>query len=246
MCAIPSKLVNEALQTIDAHFHYFQVLMKIAAIPLTRDAVNLLSDYARNIITESGRINLISKGDVTRIAARHIYESLLLTKAADLTGGKRLLDIGSGAGFPGIPLKIWNPDIELCLFESNNKKYRFLLNTIGGLNLENAAAVCKRAEEGARGSPLSGSCDIVTARSVSPLGRLLKWAAPYLKEGGVCLFPKGGGVSGELRHVDRSRWTISLIDMSHAVQQDKNSGRSLIIVSAAPTHTAQNNGEITA
>jgi len=229
---------SDPASSIDAQLIYLQHLTKRSGIHLPDGSPVLFGKYMRLIIEKSARINLLSKNDLFRIAERHIFESLLLTKAADLTGTPRVLDIGAGAGFPGLPLRIWNPGIELVLIESIHKKCRFLTQTADRLGFKNVTVACGRAEELAADESLAGSFDFVTARALSTLPELLKTAAPFLRPRiGTCLFPKGSSVHDELRDAESGEWSFSLIDLSSHTKETEGPKRSLFAVSTVLTNT---------
>lgn len=230
--------LDAALNSVYAQIQYLQDITNAAGISLTPHVFLLLTKYARQIIIWNRKINLIAHRDIPRIALRHFFESLLLTKAVNLSGSIRILDIGTGAGLPGIPLKIWNTDLELTLLESQRKKVIFLDLISGMLGLEHVRPICMRAEDAAKDSSLRGYFDVVTARAVAPLSRLLKLAEPFLKNDtkrkGICLFPKGSKWKEELKEVDTIKWNISTSDLSHFLINN-NSKKSLYAVTALLT-----------
>jgi 16S rRNA (guanine527-N7)-methyltransferase len=116
----------------------------------------------------------------------------------------RLLDIGSGAGFPGLPLKIVCPDWQVTLLEATGKKTAFLQHMVEVLGLEQINVVHGRAEELAHNKEYRATFDIVTARAVSSLANLLEYCAPYCRTGGYILLPKKGDLARELEQGQRA------------------------------------------
>jgi len=232
--------LDAALNSVNAQIEYLREITNAAGISLNPHGLLLLTKYARQIIIWNRKINLIAHRDIPRIALRHFFESLLLTKAVDLSGSIRILDIGAGAGLPGIPLKIWNTDLELTLLESQRKKVIFLDLVAGMFGLEHVRPICMRAEDAAKDSVLRGYFDVVAARAVAPLSRLLEWAEPFLKNEtkrkGICLFPKGSKLKEELKEADTEKWNISTTDLSHFLINN-NSKKSLFAVIAVLTTT---------
>jgi 16S rRNA (guanine527-N7)-methyltransferase len=171
-------------------------------------------------------INLISRGEAERIVNRHVAESVALLALAEPTQSALVMDIGSGGGFPAIPMKILRPDMILTLVESNGKKAAFLRNIGIKLCLEDYCVKEGRMEL----LPSESSFSIITARAVAELGVLWTWATNHLIQGGRLLAIKGGNVAEELEslrefgniskistiefpgwlNIDKSRFVISL------------------------------------
>jgi len=139
--------------------------------------------------------NLVSRSARNELLSRHVPESVALAGLLPSSTG-RLLDIGSGGGFPGIVIAIVRPDLEVHLLEATTKKVAFLREAAAelGLTVEVHAG---RAEDLARG-PLASSFDLVTARAVAPLDRLVPLAVPFLRPGGVLFAVKGERWAEEL------------------------------------------------
>lgn len=146
--------------------------------------------------------NLLSPKGLSELEARHIPESL--TFAGSLIGPGRVLDVGSGGGLPGIVIALARPDLEVHLMDATRKKAQFLTEVAEELGL-NVTVHHGRAEELAR-SKLAGTFDIVTARAVAPLERLVPWCAPYLKPGGTIQAIKG------------ERWAEELAEAGGAIE----------------------------
>lgn len=133
-------------------------------------------------------INLTALKDDDEIAVSHFLDSL--SAARFVNGAERLLDIGSGAGFPGIPLKIAMPELEVTLIESAHKKTVFMNEVIRELGLTGIRAVWGRAEDGANGIP-RGSFPCVISRAVSGVKEVLALSEPYLSPGGSIILMRG-------------------------------------------------------
>jgi 16S rRNA (guanine527-N7)-methyltransferase len=133
--------------------------------------------------------NLVSKRAREELRTRHVPECVALASLLP-TGTRRLLDVGSGGGFPGLVIAIVRPELEVHLLDSTAKKATFLREAGDELGLDNVTVHTGRAEELARG-PLGGSFDVVTARAVAALDRLLAWTVPFLTPEGVLYAVKG-------------------------------------------------------
>lgn len=147
---------------------------------------DLLEQFVLRV--EASPHNLVSKRARDELRERHLAECRAF--AAMLPAGPaRLLDVGSGGGFPGLVVAVLRPDLDVTLLEATRKKVAFLRETAADLGLDCATAV-GRAEELRRG-PLASSFELVTARAVAPLDRLLGWTLPFLEPGGLLYAIKG-------------------------------------------------------
>ena len=152
--------------------------------------------YKDILLEWNKRFNLTAITDERDIILKHFIDSL--TVWPHLPGGAlNIVDVGSGAGFPGIPLKIARPDIQMTLLDSTNKKIRFLSEAIDILGLTGTAAIRARAEEANRLPDMRGRFDIAVARAVAPLEKLAGYCLPFIKKGGLVLALKGPGAPGE-------------------------------------------------
>lgn len=156
-----------------------------------------LKCFAEDLRQENLRHNLVSRQATAGDISRHIEDSLAVTKFAELSG-LRIIDIGSGGGFPGLVLAIALPEALFTLLESDQKKGAFLDQEIERLGLENCRLVNMRAEEAARRDEMRECFDACTARAVSELRILLEYALPLLKVGGRSYFWKGSRWAEEL------------------------------------------------
>lgn len=145
--------------------------------------------------------NLVSRADEPRIVTRHVAESIGILLLAEMRDATAVLDIGSGGGFPAVPMNILRPDVFFTLVESNGKKASFLKNVGMKLSLQNYLVYQKRIESLRPGELRQQSQ--VTARAVADLSVLWGWAVEYLAPGGVLLSIKGGEASKEVDSVSR-------------------------------------------
>lgn len=155
------------------------------------------------------RVNLTAITDPLEILLKHFLDSLSLLEVFQAEKA-RILDIGAGAGFPGLPLKIARPEWEIVLLEATGKKVNFQRHIIEVLGLQKIAALHGRAEELAHQAEYRASFDLVTARAVAALPSLLEYAAPFCRVGGQIYLPKKGDLASELEQGQRAARQLGL------------------------------------
>jgi 16S rRNA (guanine527-N7)-methyltransferase len=170
---------------------------RVLGVGLGDNQVALFLTYLEELKKWNRKVNLTKITTDSGIIARHFLDSL--TVCRHLKGSKRLLDMGSGAGFPGIPVKIAMPQVEVTMMDSVEKKVHFLRHIIRRLGLKGAVAVKARAEEIGVLEGLKGSFDCVVSRALSGLEDFFRLAMPYLSKGGIVIAMKGP-VTGKLKH----------------------------------------------
>lgn len=159
--------------------------------------------YRQELLDWNTRFNLTAITDPKEVLLKHFLDSLSLLAMYDMPH-TRLLDIGSGAGFPGLPLKIARPQWQVTLLEATGKKVTFLRHMVATLQLEHIEVIQGRAEELARQSQYRTSYDLVTARAVAALPTLLEYCAPYCRVGGCIILPKKGDLAEEMAQGKRA------------------------------------------
>lgn len=171
-------------------------------ITLSENELEKFYDFMINLIEWNGKINLTAIKNEKDIIVKHFIDSIIINKYID---GNKLLDIGSGAGFPGIPLKIINEDMEMILIDSVNKKVNFMNDSIEKLLLKDAKAIHVRAEELAHELEYREKFDVVTSRAVANMSTLVEYMLPFVKVGGKCLCLKG---PNSLEEIEKSKSAI--------------------------------------
>lgn len=156
----------------------------------------MLRRYLDLMLEKNRSLNLTAVRDPDTAWTRHILDSLTL--APFVEGSRKLLDLGSGGGLPGIPLAIVRPDLEVTLLEATGKKARFLEEAIAELGLPNLCVVNARAEDTGRDPDYRGRFDVVTARALASLSSLVEMALPFLERRGRLLAMKGARLPEEL------------------------------------------------
>ena len=179
-------------------------------VELDAHQLDLFERYYRHLKSASSRMSLTAVTGYEAVQQRHFLESLALLPAfrqVDLLapgGRERVLDLGAGAGLPGLPLKIAAPDLSLTLLEATARKAAFLRQVVGDLALEQVEVLPGRAEEVARQADRRQAYELVVARAVAPLPTLLELALPFLRIGGVLAAPKGSGAPQEVARSQRA------------------------------------------
>jgi 16S rRNA (guanine527-N7)-methyltransferase len=176
---------------------------------LTTSQREQLVEYIEILLRSAQQFNLTAILDRDEAWNRHVLECLRLLPL--LGPGTRLIDIGSGAGLPGMVLAIARPELSVTLLEATGKKARFLEEASSAIGLTNLGVVCERAEvAGALGSSHRESFDIVTARAVAPLPVLVELTAPFARVGGLVVAVKGAKAAAELAAAANSLWTLHI------------------------------------
>lgn len=165
-------------------------------ITLPETAIERFTAYAEYLIAYNQKVNLTAITAPEEIARKHFIDCLLFFKAVQPPQGASVIDVGTGAGFPGMVLKIARPDLRLTLMDSLNKRLVFLESLLDKLQLS-AEIVHSRAEDGAK-PPLREQFDFATARAVAALPVLSEYCLPYVKPGGYFVALKGAMAQAEV------------------------------------------------
>ncbi|MBO8125666.1 MAG: 16S rRNA (guanine(527)-N(7))-methyltransferase RsmG [Firmicutes bacterium] len=164
-----------------------------------------LLEYAGYVLEENKNQNLTRIVEPEAVVTRHLVDSLVLQKwFPSLEAGSLLIDLGTGGGFPGVPLAITWPGVQVVLVDSERKKVDFLQRAARELALANVTAVHARAEELGRDDDYREQADLVVARSVAKLPVLLEYSLPLVKIGGRFCSYKGEGVESEVAESDKA------------------------------------------
>lgn len=174
---------------------------------LTNEQINQFQKYSELLLEWNEKFNLTAITNPEEIEIKHFIDSIYPTKFINLSN-KSLLDVGSGAGFPGIPLAICNKDLRVTLVESSNKKCTFLREVIKQLDLQNVDVICGRSEEL---NDKQEAYDYVTARAVKQLNILLEICSHLLKICGDFIAYKGSDAQSEIAESKRA---ISKLELS--------------------------------
>ena len=175
-------------------------------LALTQDTARKLCAFGEAVVEQNKVMNLTAITEPSQVAKLHLLDSISLLTVMDLTG-KKVIDVGCGAGFPGVPLKIACPGMELTLLDSLGKRMTWLETVLPTLGVE-ATCVTARAEEAV--ATCRESYDIATSRAVARLNILLELTAPFVKVGGFVLAMKGTAAEEELQEAQKAIKTLGL------------------------------------
>lgn len=184
--------MNKNLQSID--------------IKLTEGQIKAFYNYMDLLIEKNKVMNLTGITEPKEIILKHFIDSLTISKYIEKN--KKVIDVGTGAGFPGIPLKISKDSLQLILLDSLNKRINFLNEVIEQNKLTNIKAIHGRAEDMARNKEYREAFDIAISRAVAPLNILLEYMMPFVKTNGFCICMKGNNCEEE---IEKSKNAIKIL-----------------------------------
>jgi 16S rRNA (guanine527-N7)-methyltransferase len=196
-----------------------QLVPFVELASLTDSAVSAIRTYIGLLLKWNAKLNLTAIRDPEEIITRHFGESLFAARQLFPTGDSResVIDLGSGAGFPGLPIKLWSPDIDLTLVESNHRKATFLREVIRALDLRSVVVLTQRAESA------SLRTDLVTFRAVERFERILPVAFGLVKPGGRIAL-----LIGEAQ-VESAKSMLPGIAWKNSIQIPSSKSRRLLI-----------------
>ena len=199
-------------------------------IQFTEEQLNQFYKYMNLLLEWNEKINLTAITDPNEVILKHFIDSLTINKY--IKENSTLADVGTGAGFPGIPLKILRPDLKITLVDSLNKRINFLNEVINKLNLVNIETVHSRIEDFGKDKKYRESFDFVTARAVANLAVLSEYLLPIAKVGGQCVCMKGSSVEEELSNGKNAIKVLGgkIKNIDEFVLPDSDMSRNVIII----------------
>ena len=201
-------------------------------LQLTPEQITRLCDFGRAVVKQNEVMNLTAITEDTQVARLHLLDSLTVLTAADLAG-KSLIDVGCGAGFPGVPLAIGCPEAKITLLDSLGKRVHWLEETLPTLGIS-AECVTARAEEAV--ATRRESYDFATSRAVARLNILLELTAPYVKVGGMVIAMKGAAAQEELAECGSAIKKLGLkLEEVRRFPMDGTSHSLILLRKVAPT-----------
>ena len=173
-------------------------------LALDQGQLGQFQTYYEELTDWNRRINLTSITGFEDVQLKHFLDSLTLVMALERQGDARFIDVGAGAGLPGLPLKIILPGIKLVLLESRRKKAAFLSHLIDKLGFNDVEVLAARAEETTQLAQYRESFDVVLSRALAPLPALVELALPFARTGGVFIAQKKGDIDAEVEEAARA------------------------------------------
>lgn len=176
------------------------VLLEKNEINLSEKALEKFENYRNLIVEWNQKINLTAITEEDEVNIKHFLDCLLLVKTGLFNDEKTVIDVGTGAGFPAIPLKIYNENLKITMMDSLNKRIKFLNLVIEDLGFGKIEAIHGRAEELGRKPEYREKFDIASSRAVANLSLLLELTIPFVKKGGLLLAMKGPSYKEEVEN----------------------------------------------
>lgn len=180
------------------NFSEFKNILAQWQIPFSEKQQEQLTAYYEMLVEKNKVMNLTAITEFEDVLEKHFLDSIAIARFADLTGDVSVIDLGTGAGFPGMPLKIMFPNLKMTLADSLNKRILFLDEVIDTLGLEGVETVHGRAEDLASNMTYREQFDLCVSRAVANLSTLSEYCLPFVKLGGTFISYKSGEIEEEL------------------------------------------------
>lgn len=208
-----------------------EMLLK-AGMNIDEKQLEKFEKYYIELLLWNEKCNLTAITEEKEVIIKHFYDSLLIMSLKEWTGTGRLLDIGTGAGLPGIPLKIMNRNLSVTLMDSLNKRVNFLKHIIEALDLQDITAIHARAEEMGQDKKQRETFDLVVSRAVAKMPVLLEYCLPALKVGGIFVAYKGADIEEELTLAKNALQILGgrIRNIEKTELPDNGGRRSLVVV----------------
>lgn len=186
------------------YFEYMKECADEMGLEFNEIAYDKFTRYSEMLIDWNTRINLTAITDIDGIIKKHFIDSMKIFEFSKIRNAKKIIDVGTGAGFPGIPMKIVNDNFDLTLLDSLNKRIQYLKEVCKELNLKNVDFVHARAEDGAKMAAHREKYDIAVSRAVANMAVLAELCLPFVRPGGYFIALKGPSVEIELNEANRA------------------------------------------
>ena len=204
--------------------------LKLININISEDEIENFKIYMELLLGWNEKINLTAITDENDIVLKHFVDSLTIKKY--ISENEKIIDIGTGAGFPGIPLAIMNKYNEITLMDSLNKRIVFLNDVIDKLKLNNVKAIHSRAEELARNKNHREKYDVAVSRAVANLSTLVEYMLPFVSVGGKSICMKGPNIEEELKNAKNAIKELGgeIIKIENFKLPESDNERNIVII----------------
>ncbi len=215
---------------IEEFSELFKFYLKDLKMEFNEEQIEKFYKYMNLLIEWNEKINLTAIIKPEEIILKHFVDCLTISKYIEKNS--KLIDVGTGAGFPGIPLKIYRKDLKITLVDSLNKRLNFLKEVINQLDLESVEIIHSRAEELGRDYDYREKFDIATSRAVANLSTLSEYLLPFVRVGGNCICMKGADVDEEIKTAKNAIEVLGgkIVEKDVFNLPESNLGRSIIII----------------
>ena len=222
-----TQLSPQAMQCIEL----LEEKSKAAEIFLSQHQLQQFGIYYDRLTETNKVMNLTSLTSPLDVAVKHFIDSLLCYDAA-LLKGKKVIDVGTGAGFPGLPLKIFDPSLQLILLDSLAKRLNFLQQVAEALQLPGIRFEHMRAEDAGSGSKLRGKSDVAVSRAVARLSVLAEYCIPLVKKGGYVIALKGSKYKEEIEEAEKAVSLLGgkVMSVKEVSLPGLDDGRAIIVI----------------
>ena len=204
--------------------------LKLIDINISETEIENFKIYMELLLEWNEKINLTAITNEDDMILKHFIDSLTIKKY--MSENEKIIDIGTGAGFPGIPLAIMNKNNEITLMDSLNKRIVFLNDVINKLKLTNVKAIHSRAEELARNKTYREKYDIAVSRAVANLSTLVEYMLPFVSVGGKCICMKGPNIEEELKNAKNAIKELGgeIIKIENFKLPESDNERNIVII----------------
>lgn len=210
----------------------FEKGLEQLGVELSAQQIDQFLQYYEILVEWNQVMNLTAITEYEEVIAKHFLDSLAAVKVCDLTGEKKVIDIGTGAGFPGIPLKIAFPELDIVLLDSLNKRIKFLNEVIEKLGLSKIRTIHGRAEDYAKQKEYREQFDLCVSRAVANLSTLSEYCLPYVKIGGRFIPYKSGKIDEEVKQAEKAVKILGgkIMDVVKFQLGDTDMERSFVLI----------------
>lgn len=215
--------------------NFYDIMQKASndvGMNFNEEKYNKFIKYMRLVQEWNEKINLTAILEDEEFIKKHFIDCIKIFKCDEAKEAKTLIDVGTGAGFPGIPIAIMRDDLDITLLDSLNKRINFLNLVVKELGLKNVTTIHSRAEDGARDKKLREKFDIATSRAVANMSVLSEFCLPYVRVGGNFIALKGPAVDEEIQNSKNAIGTLGgkLIDICEVNIEDTELKHNLVVV----------------